>query len=47
MRVEIEEDMNEDELDALIEGRYGPKIHLWGGISARGATRLQIFENNQ
>ena len=41
--MEIEEG---DEEEELVEGRHGPKIHLWGGISARGATRLQIFEDN-
>ena len=25
---------------------HGPKIHCWGGITARGALRLEIFEKN-
>jgi len=25
---------------------HGPKIHLWGGITARGALSLEIFEDN-
>lgn len=27
-------------------GVHGPKIHCWGGISARGALKLEIFEEN-
>lgn len=25
---------------------YGPTVHCWGGISARGALKLEIFEKN-
>ena len=25
---------------------HGPKVHVWGGISLRGTTRLEIFEEN-
>jgi len=42
---EIEEESESDDSDRMvIEGRHGPKLHFWGAISARGPTRLQIFE---
>jgi hypothetical protein len=28
------------------ETRHGPKLHLWAGISARGATQIEIFDKN-
>lgn len=27
-------------------GVHGPKVHCWGGISARGALKLELFEEN-
>ena len=27
-------------------GTHGPKIHVWGGITTRGALKLEIFEEN-
>lgn len=33
-------------LDEDSGGVHGPKVHCWGGISARGALTLEIFEEN-
>jgi len=27
-------------------GTHGPKIHVWGGITARGPLKLEVFESN-
>ncbi len=34
--------------DTEVEGRgvHGPKLHLWGGITSKGALGLVIFEDN-
>ena len=41
---ENSESEEEESDEMLTEGRHGPKLHFWGAISARGTTRLQIFE---
>jgi len=35
-----------DDIDDLTVGRHGQKIHLWGGISANGTTKLHLFSEN-
>lgn len=35
-----------NEMDIESMGSHGPKIHVWGAISLRGALNLEIFEDN-
>lgn len=35
-----------EERDNEYIGSHGPKVHCWAAISARGATRLEIFKDN-
>ena len=32
--------------DRESQGSHGPKIHCWGAISARGALKIELFEDN-
>ena len=41
----MEEEVKEENY-RVGQGRYGAKVHLWAGISARGATKIYIFQNN-
>lgn len=36
----------QDKMEEEGGGIHGPKIHVWGAISSRGAVSLKIFENN-
>jgi transposase-like protein len=46
MEIESTKNQADESDDDLITTTHGAKLHLWGAISARGATRLEIFEGN-